>query len=245
MGGDGVTRTERGLTTAARGCWHGPDASRSGPGTAAACGTPGGQRPHGRRGRPDRAGLGLMQTFLPYASFERSAEVLDGRRLGKQRVEAIQIVRALTVPTYAWKHHPATLMWQGHEEFLGWYGMLLVGAWRGRGFAAPVRRRSWPTSPPPGCPPAPRPSWPPPTCSRPGWATRPSTGVTSRRLVRKDPEHYGPRFPGVPGDLPYVWPVRSAKALEAERRREAGEAVRLSAAVRRRPPARGRTAGRS
>jgi hypothetical protein len=26
-------------------------------------------------------------------------------------------------------------------------------------------------------------------------------------LVRKDPEHYRPRFPDVPPDLPYVWPA--------------------------------------
>ena len=26
-------------------------------------------------------------------------------------------------------------------------------------------------------------------------------------LVRKDPAHYGPLFPGVPDDLPYVWPL--------------------------------------
>ncbi len=25
-------------------------------------------------------------------------------------------------------------------------------------------------------------------------------------LVRKDPDFYGPLFPGVPDDLPYVWP---------------------------------------
>lgn len=25
-------------------------------------------------------------------------------------------------------------------------------------------------------------------------------------LLRKLPEHYGPLFPGVPDDLPYVWP---------------------------------------
>ena len=32
-----------------------------------------------------------MQTFLPYADFQRSAQVLDYKRLGKQRVEALQI----------------------------------------------------------------------------------------------------------------------------------------------------------
>jgi len=26
-------------------------------------------------------------------------------------------------------------------------------------------------------------------------------------LIRKKTEHYGPLFPGVPNDLPYVWPL--------------------------------------
>jgi hypothetical protein len=48
-----------------------------------------------------------VQTFLPYADFRRSAEVLDPKRLGKQRVECLQVLRGLTVPTYGWRHHPA------------------------------------------------------------------------------------------------------------------------------------------
>lgn len=36
-----------------------------------------------------------MQTFLPYPSFELSARVLDDKRLGKQRVECLQILKAL------------------------------------------------------------------------------------------------------------------------------------------------------
>ena len=39
-----------------------------------------------------------MQTFTPYGDFEASLRVLDQKRLGKQRVEVIQIIRALTVP---------------------------------------------------------------------------------------------------------------------------------------------------
>ena len=35
-----------------------------------------------------------MQTFLPYESFRESAKVLDWRRLGKQRVEGMQIINA-------------------------------------------------------------------------------------------------------------------------------------------------------
>ena len=52
-----------------------------------------------------------MQTFAPYADFEQSLRTLHLKRLGKQRVEVIQIVRALTVPGYAWSSHPAVLMW--------------------------------------------------------------------------------------------------------------------------------------
>ena len=36
-----------------------------------------------------------MQTFLPFADFAASAAVLDDRRLGKQRVETLQVLRAL------------------------------------------------------------------------------------------------------------------------------------------------------
>ena len=37
-----------------------------------------------------------MQTFLHEPDFARNARALDSRRLGKQRVEALQILRALT-----------------------------------------------------------------------------------------------------------------------------------------------------
>lgn len=36
-----------------------------------------------------------MQTFLPYADYEQSAAVLDQKRLGKQRVETLQIMQVL------------------------------------------------------------------------------------------------------------------------------------------------------
>ncbi len=54
-----------------------------------------------------------MQTFVPYPDFAANAVVLDTRRLGKQRVETFQILRALVWPAYAWKNHPATRMWRG------------------------------------------------------------------------------------------------------------------------------------
>jgi hypothetical protein len=76
----------------------------------------------------------LMQTFLPYADFARCAAVLDQRRLGKQRVEVLQIMRAITVPGYGWRHHPTAKMWKSYEEALAAYGVAICREWCGRGY---------------------------------------------------------------------------------------------------------------
>src|SRR3954462_11643166 len=75
-----------------------------------------------------------MQTFLPYPEFARSAAVLDTSRLGKQRVETLQILRALTLPEYGWRNHPAVQMWRGRIPALVNYGLAAVQDWRSRGF---------------------------------------------------------------------------------------------------------------
>ena len=65
-----------------------------------------------------------MQTFLPYTSFEDVARTLDRKRLGKQRVEGMQILNVLAKPpnyTGAWVHHPAVKMWRGYEDALKQY----------------------------------------------------------------------------------------------------------------------------
>jgi hypothetical protein len=163
-----------------------------------------------------------VQTFVPFADFGRTAAVLDSQRLGKQRVEVIQIVRALTVPGYAWSSHPAVLMWKGHEEALGSYGLAMCEEWRRRGFAdtclATIARdlasagvdrlRSY--------------SELAKDDALPEWLFDDDVQRSHRSaLVRKDPEHYTRVFPDVPPDLPYVWPVRSPAVLERERRRAA------------------------
>src|SRR4051794_3099922 len=81
-----------------------------------------------------------MQTFLPYADFDATAAVLDDRRLGKQRVETMQILRALVFPSYrGWKNHPATKMWRGFAAALVAYGVALCREWERRGRADAVR----------------------------------------------------------------------------------------------------------
>ncbi|NIR59253.1 MAG: cytoplasmic protein, partial [Gammaproteobacteria bacterium] len=53
------------------------------------------------------------------------------RRLGRQRVEAFQVLRGLTFPGYGWRHHPAVKMWAGYEEALVRYGLEICAVWRG------------------------------------------------------------------------------------------------------------------
>ncbi len=144
-----------------------------------------------------------MQTFLPYPSFERTAQVLDPRRLGKQRVEALQVLRAQHVPNYGWRHHPVVKMWRGHEDALIAYGVAICRAWIAAGRADTVLEQLE----------AYRPEG---VASEdelerlellPPWLGNEAFHRSHRSaLVRKDPDWYRGFFPDVPDDLPYVWP---------------------------------------
>ena len=52
-----------------------------------------------------------MQTFVPCVTYAECASVLDRQRLGKQRVESLQILTSLHALQsgykYGWSHHPA------------------------------------------------------------------------------------------------------------------------------------------
>ena len=75
-----------------------------------------------------------MQPFLPYRSMGQSVRCLDYRRLGKQRVEAFQILNALSGKTKGWTNHPATKMWRGYEAALSFYKDLCIEEWVRRGY---------------------------------------------------------------------------------------------------------------
>ena len=77
-----------------------------------------------------------MQTFLPYSDFRKSMKVLDWRRLGKQRVEAHQILNVLLerTETKGWRNHPITKMWDGYENLLKHYFNICVEEWMERGY---------------------------------------------------------------------------------------------------------------
>src|SRR4051794_41806595 len=91
-----------------------------------------------------------MQTFLPVADFEESARLLDSPRLGKQRVETLQVLRALELPDYGWTSHPVVRMWRGRTPALVAYGLAMVRVWRGRGGGGPPHTPLARLAPPPG-----------------------------------------------------------------------------------------------
>lgn len=60
--------------------------------------------------------------------------VLDDRRLGKQRLEARQLLDTLKGNSEAYANHPCTKMWRGHEWWLAEYGVAMCMEWIKRGF---------------------------------------------------------------------------------------------------------------
>lgn len=145
-----------------------------------------------------------MQTFLPYPSFARSAAVLDTARLGKQRIETMQILRAVLLPTYGWQRHPVVLMWRGFVPALTAYGLAVTDTWRARGHADTVRDHIVEFAPEvDGVAQEELAS----AGLLPPWVGDEAVHESHRsRLIAKDPAFYGAAFRGTQEGLEYVWP---------------------------------------
>ena len=137
-----------------------------------------------------------MQTFLPYADFEQTAKSLDMKRLGKQRVETMQIMNAILNPEYGWQNHPAVNMWRGYESTLLEYQEAICNEWTSRGYKDTCLQKTidlmsnFKTN-----------------TARPGWIGDYDFHLSHQsNLLRKLPEHYSQYFVNVADDLPYIWP---------------------------------------
>ena len=135
-----------------------------------------------------------MQTFLPYNDFTKSAKALDRQRLGKQRVEVLQLLKALKGETKGWVNHPAAKMWRGYENCLVVYGLSICTEWIERGykdtcFAKILAYRDYKTA-----------------MVVPPWLGREDFHESHRsNLLRKDPDHYSKFGWTEPTNLEYVW----------------------------------------
>lgn len=140
-----------------------------------------------------------MQTFMPYADYKKSLDCLDNKRLGKQRVEAYQILRALIGESSGWRNHPATRMWSGYEYSLATYGVIACHLWRERGFKdslLPKFKQYVIDLKSCGC------------LDKPYWIGDMRVHRSHRsNLMRKDAKFYRKYFRTVRNDLPYYWPT--------------------------------------
>ena len=140
-----------------------------------------------------------MQTFVPWPDAAESARSLDQARLGKQRVEALQVLRAITLPTYGWQSHPAIAMWRGYRPALTAYSLAVTDEWIAQGHADTVRPQIAEFAPGVEAGTA--------GLDLPAWWGDEAVHLSHRsKLVQKDPEHYRGVFPGTPEDLDYAWP---------------------------------------
>lgn len=168
-----------------------------------------------------------MQTFLPYAPFDKSADTLDPKRRWKQVVEVAQMLKALEQGPYTaydtkkkvykygsvkkwlakgrrytkratpWYNHSATRMWRGYEPALRLYFNHML--------VAVIRSKSHRVT-------AYMPFDLRTVAERnpplPPWLGKKKFHASHRsNLLRKDPDFYGQYGWTEKPNLPYHWPV--------------------------------------
>lgn len=160
-----------------------------------------------------------MQTFLPFPSFKESAQCLDTQRLGKQLVEAWQILMTnerirdhqliygeFSSSKAVWRNHPAVAMWRNYESLLAVYGAAMCEEWKRRGykdsleekFLIVMNKHEWLI---------------PPWISNEELLFKLNASHQSV-LLAKDPEHYASHFPGAVEGLSLFWPRYSTPSSE-------------------------------
>lgn len=147
-----------------------------------------------------------MQTFVPYGSdFAGNAASLDNKRLGKQRVEALQLLNTYR-PDHdkkGWLNHPARLMWRHYEGSLVLYTLAMCDEWTARGFDDSIKAQVLDLADKYG--------WHSPRL--PIWMDDQNVLDSHKgNLYRKLPEHYG-QWAGVTwtachSRCDYWWPVK-------------------------------------
>ena len=138
-----------------------------------------------------------MQTFLPYQDFDKSAKVLDYRRLGKQRLEAMQLVNSIIKLSQnpdakvGWHNHPARRMWVGYLDGLKYYCNVMIQEWINRGYNNNMAKYDLPNK-----------------FDLPSWIGDERIHSSHRsNLLRKDFLYYSKYGWTESPDVAYFWPV--------------------------------------
>jgi hypothetical protein len=149
---------------------------------------------------PLPAPLYIMQTFLPYPSFGQSLECLDTKRLGKQRLEAMQLVNSILKlrddpnAKVGWANHPARKMWFNHLDALKLYHNYSLQVWTKRGYINNMKYYDLDIE----------------NIVMPDWIGDNRVHASHRsNLLRKDFSFYSKFGWSEPSNLPYFWPIET------------------------------------
>lgn len=132
----------------------------------------------------------MVTTFLVCSNIRQSMRYLTDLHLGKQRIEGIQIVNALTKGG-GWQDHPATVMWRGYEYALMYYVNCAIHEWICRGRVNTKLYYELPDN-----------------IVFPWWVEWSKLHRSHRNLLRlKDPLHYNFPYDSEFQGLGYIWPT--------------------------------------
>lgn len=156
-----------------------------------------------------------MQTFLPYIGefettrdlYDECAGLLSPRHVGEQRVMNLVIMTEL-VKFPGEPISPGVAMWRGYEWSLLQYQEAICDHWienlggsrdpGGEDSYYDITHRLYFENLPIG-----------EQFQDPPWLGDEALALSHQsNLIRKDPKYYQKCFPGVPNDLPYIWPVQ-------------------------------------
>jgi len=141
-----------------------------------------------------------MMTFLPYPNYIRSVQSLDYKRLGKQKLECMQIINILEGKPSRYKNHPAIKMWVGYTNSLKYYCNCCIDEWIRRGFKNTMVKYDVDHQ-----------------NEDPWWIGDENFHRAMRaRLIEKNEEYYLPKFPKDKGfnNGKYFWPVNETKTFK-------------------------------
>lgn len=151
-----------------------------------------------------------MKTFLPYEDFAMSAEVLDDRRLARQRTDVVAILKKLLVPATE-DDHPAVKMWRGSERVLCNYGLVICFEHQSRGNSGVTMEKINEY----------RSEFPLESDVKPEWLGDEAFHDSHKSyLLRSLPSHYRKYWPQTADELPLIWPRSPEKSPKDKMRRE-------------------------
>lgn len=135
---------------------------------------------------------------MPYEDMQANALVFDDDLLRMECRASAVFLKALRGEAPGWQRHSTTKLWQGHEEALACYGMFMAQELHFRRLGGVeeghIIRQLMPGAG----------DWLP---EMPEWVGCLDIHVSHRSfLVAKNPNHYGPQFPAVKGEVSLRWP---------------------------------------